>query len=186
MVDIVFIAIIVLFAYIGAKRGLIRTLIGLLTTGVSLVLSMMLYKPVSLALANSALGDTVRENIEKFIVENTGSAASLIHNGAITASSQIVINAISFVLIVILSKVIISIVVSIVNIASKLPVIRQANSLLGLVIGVISGVVICYIAIGVIGAAETEGSLSNIAQQIKDSIVASSFYYDNVITEILS
>lgn len=186
MADIILIAVIALFSYIGAKRGLIRTLVGILSTAVSLFVSMALYRPVAMALSNSPVGDYVREYITKLAAEKTGDMLSIIGNSAIEAPTMLVINIISFAVVVVLTKVIISLVAGIMNVASKLPIIRQANALLGFSAGVISGLLVCYIAIGIIGAFETEESIIAAAQAIKDSLIASSLYEGNIIKEFLS
>lgn len=186
MIDIIFVAIIILTAYIGAKRGLIRTLMGIFATAISAVLSMLLYRPVALILSDSGVGDTVRTYIEKIISENAGNINASMIQSTVEASSQLVIDAISFAAVILLSKIIISVVARAMNIVAKFPLIRQANSLLGLVVGVISGVLICYIAVGIVGAAAQYETAENIVRAIENSNIALYFYQNNVITDILS
>lgn len=182
MADIIFAALILLMAYLGAKRGLIRTLIGLSSTVISLIISMLLYRPVSLFLSASPLKDAVQSYIEKIVSEKGNELSALLLQSSTEAASQIVIDVISFVAVIILAKIIISLVGGMLNVISKLPVIHQANSLLGLIIGAVSGIVICYIAVGVIGAVAEH---SQISKAIENSILVSYLYETNIITEIL-
>ncbi len=182
MADIIFAALIIVMAYIGAKRGFIRTLMGLSSTLLSLIISMLLYRPVSIFLSTSPLKDTVRTYIEKFVSEKGNDLSVFLLQNSIEAASQIVIDAISFAAVIILAKIIIGVVGRALNVISKLPVIHQANSLLGLIIGVVSGIIICYIALGVIGAAAEH---SQISKAIENSMIVSYFYENNIITEIL-
>lgn len=186
MIDIIFVAIIILTAYIGAKRGLIRTLMGVLTTAVSAVLSMVLYRPVALILSDSGVGNALRVYIEKIINENAQNINALMIQSTVEASTRLVVDAISFAVVIILSKIIISVVARAMNIVAKFPLIRQANSLLGLVLGVISGILICYISIGILGAAVQYETAENIVRAIENSNIALYFYQNNVITDILS
>lgn len=183
MADIIFAALIIVMAYIGAKRGFIRTLMGLSSTVLSLIISMLLYRPVSLFLSASPLKDAVRTYIEKFANENADGISALLLCSSTEAAVQIVIDAIGFAAVIILAKIIISIVGGMLNVISKLPVIHQANSLLGLAIGAISGALICYIAVGVIGAVAGNSEISKV---IENSILVSYLYENNIITEILS
>jgi len=180
--DIIFAALIILMAYIGAKRGFIRTLMGLSSTLLSLIISMLLYRSVSIFLSASPLKDAVRTYIEKFISENTDALSAFLLQNSMEAASQIVIDAISFAAVIILSKIIIGIAGRALNVISKLPVIHQANSLLGLVIGAVSGILICYIAVGIIGVTAEH---SQISKAIENSILVSYLYETNIVTEIL-
>ena len=55
MADIILILIIAIFAYSGARRGLVKTIFGVASTLLSLVLSIMLYNPVSRMIYNSRI-----------------------------------------------------------------------------------------------------------------------------------
>ena len=183
MADIIFAALVLLMAYWGAKRGFIRTLMGLSSTLLSLIISMLLYRPVSIFLSASPLKDTVRTYIEKFVNENVDAVSAFLLQNSMDTASQIVIDALSFAAVIILAKIIIGIAGRALNVIAKLPVIHQANSLLGLIIGAISGILICYIAVGVIGVTAEH---SQISKEIENSMIVSYLYQNNIITELLT
>lgn len=197
MADIILILVIVLSAYTGSKRGFIRSLVGMASTIASLFISMILYNPVSNYIYNSSFGKNIEEAVAKFFEKNppveTTQIPSLLSNGAqaITDGATktvtlIIIGILSFILVAVLSKLVIKVVMIIMNVASKLPIIKQANSLLGAVVGAISGALVCYVFIGVIATLEASQSTMLITEMIKKSNIAILFYYDNYIANMLT
>lgn len=187
MADIILIIIIAFFALLGAKKGLVKTLFGAVSTVISIVLSMILYKPVSGMLYDSATGDSIRTGVAEFIKEKmqTGENFPLFEQSVETLTS-LVINAISFIVVVLAVKVLIIVISNVLNIATKLPVIKQANKLLGMAAGVLSGIIVCYIIIGVIATLSAEGNVRLMQEGIQNSYLAISFYDNNLIAEVLS
>lgn len=187
MADIVLIVTVAFFTYWGAKRGLIKTLVGTVSTLISLVLSVLLYRPVSQALYNSSAGDSVREFVTGFLAEKMHNGIQpFMLDGAVETATSLVINVISFVLVIIAVKLIVIILANILNIAAKLPVIKQANKLLGMAAGALSGILACYIIAGVIAALDAEGSISLVQESIKNSYLVINMYDNNFIADILS
>ncbi len=186
MADIILVAVMAFFALRGAKRGFARSLVGIISTVLSLVISVLLYKGVSGMIYASPVGEAVRRGVESFLAENTSGTASLIINtqSGVGALTMLSVNAISFLLVIILSKIIVSVIAGAVNMAARLPLIKQANSLIGMAIGIISGAVFCYIAIGVIAA--MGANFPSAVKMIEDSLFAITFYENNLITNILA
>jgi uncharacterized membrane protein required for colicin V production len=181
--DIIFIVIVLLLSYIGFKRGFIRTLMGILSTVLSLVVSMVMFRPLSAVLLSSPLGEKVYGYVEKAISENAqGVYKAFVEQGA-EVSTKIIIDAISFILVIVLAKIIISILAKALNLVSKLPVIHQANKILGLVSGVISGIIVCYIIVGVSAVLPPD---SSIVQMTQGSVMEALLSENNIITQILT
>lgn len=186
MADIILIAILIIFAYTGAKRGLIKTLVGIASTVLSLVLSMLLYNPVSKMLSESAFGENVKEYVREFLMaEAEGAAKLLITDAAVDTASLLVMNVISFVVVIVVSKILIIVLSKVLNIAAKLPVIKQANKLLGMVAGVLSGLLVCYIITGIIMALSPEGNILLMKESIENSYLAIKLCDKNFIYGIL-
>lgn len=193
MIDIILAAIIVLSAIINAKRGFVRSLMGTVSTLLSVVLSMILYRPVSLAIYNSSPGDMLKLKVEGIILEKI-KELPLIEIGvdaAVEAGAMLIINVISFVLVIVIAKFAVMLVSRMLNIAAKLPVIKQANSLLGLVIGAVLGILVCYIIMGVVAALCAGGNLNGdgaaaLVKDIENSSIAAKFYENNVIENVLT
>ena len=197
MADIIVVLIVVLAAYIGSKRGLMRSLVGIASTFASLILGVLLYHPVSEFLSKSEFGEKINEAVAKYFennpqaIEPQGIFEALMNSeamneGAAKIASMLLISAISFVLVAVSSKLIIKIAVLILNLGTKLPVIKQANSILGAAVGALSGLVISYVCVGVIASLEPSGTALNLCEIIKESNIACLFYYDNLITNIMA
>ena len=186
MADIILALVIAVFALRGAKRGFARSVVGVISTVLSIAVSIFLYHGVAEIIYTSPIGETVRKGIEGFLAENTSGAMSGLINmqGGIDALTMLSVNAISFAVVIILSKIIVSFVAGTVNVAARLPIIKQANSLLGMAVGILSGCVFCYIAAGVLSA--MGANFPSVIEMIENSIVARIFYENNLITNILS
>lgn len=187
MADIILILIVAFFTYMGAKRGLVKTLVGAVSTLISLMLSMLLYQPVSQMLYNSSLGDGIRKFVEEFLTKKLNSGVGLFMlEQAIETSTVLVMNVISFISVILAVKLIVIIFANILNITAKLPIIKQANKLLGMAAGALSGILVCYIIIGIIAALGAEGNISLMQESIKNSYFAINMYDNNFIANILS
>ena len=186
MADIILVAIIAVFALRNAKRGFARSVVGMISTVLSIVVGALLYESVSGIIYSSPIGEVVKKGIESFLAENTSGIVSGLINtqGGIDILTILSVNAISFVAVIILSKIIVSFIAGAVNMASRLPVIKQANSLLGMAVGIISGCIFCYIAAGVLAA--MGANFPSLVKMIENSKVAIIFYENNLITSILS
>lgn len=187
MADIALVLIIALFMLWGSKRGLIRTLVGAASTLLSLILSMVLYRPVSQFLYSSSVGDSVRAYVNELLVKNaSGNAQLLINDALVETASMVVMNVISFGAVIIIVKIAVTLLACVANITAKLPVLKQANSLLGMAAGALSGILVCYIMIGTIAALGGNEALSGAAQSIEKSYLAINLYEDNIVAEVLS
>lgn len=192
MGDIVFIAILALCMIIGMKRGFARSLISVLSTVASVFCGLFLYVPVSKAIINSELGKVISENVnnilEKTISEKTGTIGEAIINmpDASNALTSLTTNAIAFVVSVLIIKIIVSVAMAVLNLTVKLPVIKQLNGLIGGALGLLSGIIICYIIVGVSETVEPGGSFVWLTNIVKSSELASVMKNGNIVTEILS
>lgn len=186
MADIILIAILIIFARLGAKRGLIKTLMGAVSTLLSLVLTALIYNPFSQMLYNSPVGEYVRGFVKRLFEEKTQNGIIIpLLDKAIETASMLIINIISFIIIIIAVKLILTFLSRFLNIAAKLPVIKQLNSLLGMFAGAVSGILICYIIVGIIGTLNGEGNISVLKESIENSYIAIKMYEDNFVSNLI-
>ena len=187
MADLILICFIALFAFIGMKRGFIKTIVGLASTLISLALTLLAYPVVSDLLHKLGVGEAITEIILNVISKNEQVNPGLgIMEKTAEASSVVVVNVISFIAVIILTKFVLTLLIKSFNIITKLPVIKQANALLGLVVGVLSGILISYTLIGVIAALNDNNVILVVKQHLDSSLLAVLMYRDNTITEVLS
>ena len=185
MTDLILLLILLLFSFIGFKRGFIRTVVGLTSTIISLILTALLYPQLSNAIYNSTIGDS----IEEYFIElmSSGTEVELLAETTAKTASVICINVISFLLVIIVIKMMLMLLLKSLNLIAKLPILRQANAVLGMCSGFVSGLLICYIIIGVVSALSTNGFIEpKWDEALKTSVLASLIYENNAITNILT
>ena len=187
MADILLTLAVIVFAVIGAKRGFARTLIGLVSSLLSLIFGAILYKPLALMLTASPVGEVTIEYAKKLLENSADTVGKInISDATVEMAAELIINVLSFAVIMLAVKVALHIVAGAINIIVKLPVVKQADSLLGTLLGAISGLLFCYIVIGAIYALKDSGCLSAMAESIENSILAINFYEGNLVSEILT
>ena len=187
MADLILICFIALFAFTGMKRGFIKTIVGLASTLISLALTLLAYPVVSDLLHKLGVGEAITEIIIGVISKNEQVNLGLgIMEKTAEASSVVVVNVISFIAVIIFAKFILTLLIKSLNIITKLPVIKQANALLGMVMGVLSGILISYTLIGVLAALNDNNVILVVKEHLDSSLIAVLMYRDNAITEVLS
>lgn len=187
MADLILICFIALFAFVGMKRGFIKTIVGLASTLISLALTLLAYPVVSDLLHKLGVDEVITEIILGVISKNEQVNLGLgIMEKTAEASSVGVVNVISFIAVIILTKFVITLLIKSLNIITKLPVIKQANALLGMIVGFLSGILVSYTLIGVLAALNDNNVILEFKEHLDSSLIAVLMYRDNAITEVLS
>lgn len=182
MADICFIIILLIFGFSGYKRGFVRSILGMASTLLSLLLSILLVNPISQLLLESSLGNRVRE----FLLSKATTESPIVLETAIQSATSVFIKIIAFIAALILIKIVVKFITKVLNIAAKLPLIKQANSILGALIGVLVGVIVSYIIVGCISAFIAEDVFLGFSEIISNSKIAYFLYKDNLVAEVLS
>ena len=170
ILDIIFVAIIVFCIVWGVKRGVIKTILGLSSVIVSIIASLLLYKPFMDVLNSNptAFGivEGFKEKIKMAVLPSitleTGEQmpavlnyildSDIISQGNMAIASgiaQAVVYLITVIVFIILIKLIVSLLFKVFKVAAKLPVIKQANGLVGGILGLAFGVFVCWIVAAV-------------------------------------
>ena len=186
MADLILIGFLSIYAYIGLKNGFIKSVVNFASTLISLLLTSFLYRPVSILLYNIGIGGLAK-NFSLGLLEgkaDEGMDPVLLDKTA-DAMSVMIVNLISFIAVIIVIKIGLGIVSKSLNLVAKLPIIKQANSILGLLTGLISGVLIAYIVIGLIAAFGQYDYLVAIRQSIEESVFAVALYDNNKIADLV-
>lgn len=188
--DIIVFIFILLFVWLGYRAGFIKTLLGMCSYFISIILGLMLYPLVSKFLENSALYDAVLKFSEKrtsvsiegdfFINEILQNAESHVA----TSIAELLINIISFVLVILICKIVIAIISKSLNFLSKVPVISFFNRILGAAAGGLKGIVLLYILFLLINFLPANIT-SKAFDDINNSTIAHKFYRENLIIDVL-
>lgn len=188
--DIAVFAFVLLFVWLGYKSGFMKSLFGICSYFISIILGLMLYPVVSNVLKNSAVYNTVYNFSEKQtalgFAENTAISGILnkVSSHAAVSLAEFLINIIAFAAVIIICKIIISVILKSVSFLSRVPVISFFNRILGAALGGIKGIVLLYILFLFINF--LPHNISNRAvSDINESHIAHKFYNQNIIIDIL-
>ena len=205
LMDIIFIAIIVLSVICGVKRGIIKTVLSISSFFVSIVAALLLYNPFMDLLSSnpaaaqwlSAAEGSIKAavapaiNLEKLMSEGDAFkyiiGSDMLSQGAdaiAEALAEAVIHLITVVLFIIIIKLLVSLLFGVFKVAAKMPVIKQANGLIGGLLGLVMGVFICWIAAAVMGLAVGQPGFAWVSDGINTSILAKYLFKSNIIFAI--
>lgn len=159
-IDLIVVAIVVLSAILGYKKGLVKLGAKLFAGIIAIILTFALYKPVS----NFIFENTnLRQDIEKAILEKSNSIVENSENNAQKMVTETINNKVmpeqakeisknavyvlSGIGLYIVLKIILSIVFSLLNVIANLPILKQFNETGGLLYGILRGLLIVCIAL---------------------------------------
>lgn len=121
LVDLIFVLLIGVSAFLGYKRGFIKTFVSLVVKLLSFIVALLFATPVSLLFADKILPE---------YPEAISNAAAY---------------TIAFIIIYILANIGITIAANVLNVIAKLPFLNFANKTLGIAIGAVLGLVSAWI-----------------------------------------
>lgn len=121
IIDLIFVLLIGVSAFIGYKRGFIKTVVSLVVKLLAFIVALIFASPISLLFADKVLPEYPK------------------------AISNAVSYTIAFVIIYILAIIGITIAANILNVISKLPFLNFANKTLGIAAGAVLGLVSAWI-----------------------------------------
>ena len=196
LIDLIVIALIALFTFIGYKKGLIKVAFGLVSFILAIVISIVLYKPVSNFIINYT---PIDDNIEMAISERLDSSdtsdeeidnfVANYFSNIKNASTPIIANTISntiinigcMLLVFIISKIILLFFKFIGDLISKLPLIKQVNNAGGFLYGLLKGFVIVYILLALVAILSPIININELVNMINNSIITNIMYNNNII-----
>lgn len=192
IIDIILIAIVVLSAFLGYKKGLVKLGAKLFAGIIAIIITIVMYKPVSGMIINNT---TIDEKIENSIIQNTTNFINendKMQNG-ITEHveknvlpeqaenlSKNVVYVITALVLFIAVKIILSIIISLMDFVANLPILKQFNEIGGIIYGIVRGtliVCICVLLIGVYTKMKPESTLNN---NIQNSYLTK-IIYENIV-----
>lgn len=211
-IDLIVIAVFAICIFLGYKRGLVQLVLRLCSFVLALVISLVLFKPISNFVINNTEFD---ENIKNYIIEisssetNTNNVTNTensnspeifvkyINSSIEKATAEAKDNAIEYVadyvsknivsiIVLLILFIILRIVLIFIKIISdaitELPIIKQFNKSGGLIYGLIEALLIIYIAFAIIALLIKNPTLE---QSINSTYIASMLYNNNLILLLL-
>ena len=205
IVDLIIIAVVLLFIFLGYKKGLTGSLIKLLSFIIAIVVAFVLYKPVANAvIENTVIDDNIRttlsatlgvetenteENVPSTIMDNINkeieNATDEVKANVIDNTTITIVNIGSGIVIFLAVRVILVLISLFAKILTDLPVIKQVDKLGGLAYGAIEGIVIVYAVLAVISLTSVIWANNAVVTAIAKSSLGEMLYNNNIILNLL-
>lgn len=201
LLDLIIIAIIALFTFIGYKRGLIKVAFGLVSFILALVISVILYKPVSNFIINyTSIDNNIESAVEDRLSspdttdEETQNIVSNYYSNIKNTSTSVIAKGISKTIINICCMIIVFIITKVIllffkfsgDLIAKLPLIKQVNHAGGFIYGLLKGFIIIYLLLALIALISPIINIDNILEIINKSIITNIMYNNNIIFILFS
>lgn len=211
LVDLIIIAIIALFTFLGYKRGLIGVAFKMLSFVIAVVVAFILYKPVSSMIIHSTTWDeSLTTSIQEIIkgnsedtlnqekIDNAPDAISSYINSVVedataevkaniaeTVSYNLAINIIQggvLLALYIIARIVLFFLKTLSDMIADLPVVKQFNDLGGIIYGLLEGFLILFVVLGIVSLFFNN---SVIQTAITTSYLGNFLYQNNILLMIL-
>ena len=156
VVDLIIVAIILLSTFLAYRKGLITLAIQLVAVIIAIVLTLLLYKPVSNVIINVTgidefIQNAILEEANDIMTneeEGANQVVETIQNNMLpetarTISINIIEGAVILILYIVI-RIILKFVTALANLVAKLPILNQLNQLGGIIYGALRGILIVY------------------------------------------
>lgn len=208
--DIILIALITLSIFLGYRKGLIKVAVKLFAFLIAVVVTLVLYKPVSNLIIEKTELD---EKIENVIIENgtqeieendgevkedgfiaymqdyVGDTVAETQNQIVTNVAKVVsvkaINLIAIIGIFIVTRLALILLTLISDLITKLPIIKQFNKVGGTIYGVLRGLVLVYFILAIAFLIVSATGNNTILTIIDTSIITKFMYTNNILLNII-
>ena len=192
IIDIILIAIVLLSAFLGYKKGLVKLGAKLFAGIIAIILTIIVYKPVSGMIINNTsidekIKDTIIQNATDVIDKNEqmpNSITNQLENNILPEQaenlSKNVVYAVTAVVLFIVVKIILSIVISLMDSIANLPILKQFNEVGGIAYGLVRGILIAGICILLMGAYTKINPESGLNSKIQSTYITK-MIYENIV-----
>ena len=203
VLDIVFLLIIIMCVYYGFKKGMLKTIASLATMIVGIWVALYFYRSFIMLLERIPIINNMLTEIKKGIYkilmlkfEESGVTEffrGLVSQNVINQGNSAVANSVTniiysitmMLILLIVVKVGLALTVKIIGIFEHLPVIKQVNRVLGGCIGLINGVLICYVVATLMFVVMANVDVKWLSDNIKESNIAKYFFDTNIIIKAI-
>lgn len=195
VVDIIIIAIILLSTFLAYRKGLVKLAIGLVAFLIAIVVTVLLYKPVTNLVINVT---TIDEGIQNFIYEKAndvmekdtsdkdlkGQIVDNVKNNMLPETARnisvYIVTGGVFILLFVLVRVALIFVTALADAVTKLPILKQINKAGGIIYGILRGLLIVYVLLMVLNVFSQIYPNNKVTNDVEKSIVAKNLSEHNV------
>ena len=202
IVDLIIIAIIALFTFLGYKRGLVKLAFHLCTFLIAIILAFVLYRPVAnLVIENTGIDESIEASIvNRFINEglsenSPATVTSFVPSiflksgeGTVKTVAQSISHALIEIVcllgIYIIVKIALRFITALADLIAKIPVLKQFNELGGTLYGILEGIFIVFVLLAIISLTAPLWDRF-LLLYIEKSFIGSFLYNNNILLKFL-
>lgn len=201
VIDIILVLIVALSAFLGYKKGLVELGAKLFAGIIAIVITLIIYKPVgNIIIKNTSIDEKIENTIlekttnvidenskisdNKYIQDASDNAVSQVKEEVLPEQARnIAVNIVyvaTALILFIISKIVLSIVISLANAVASLPILKQFNEIGGLLYGLVRGTIISFVLILVIGTVAKLNPNGSLSKNVESTYLLKEVY-DNVV-----
>ena len=208
VLDLILLASLALSIFFGYKKGLIGVAFNLCAFLVAIIVTWILYNPVTnIVINNTEIDDGIKNAIiEKGVIKQdeknqkenkvnefigqyittpiTDATNNAVEETAKVISEKIVAIGVAIVLFIVV-RIALILLKFVAEAIAKLPIIKQCNKAGGLVYGAIRGMFVIYTFLAILFLAMSVNNSGTIANMINSSIISKILYENNLILNII-
>lgn len=201
VIDIILVLIVALSAFLGYKKGLVELGAKLFAGIIAIVITLIIYKPVgNIVIKNTSIDEKIENTIlekttnvidenskisdKKYIQDASDNAVSQVKEEVLPEQARnIAVNVVygaTALILFIVSKIVLSIVISLANAVASLPILKQFNEVGGFLYGLVRGAIISLVLILVIGTIAKLNPNGSLSKNVESTYLLKEVY-DNVV-----
>ena len=201
VIDIILVLIVALSAFLGYKKGLVELGAKLFAGIIAIVITLIIYKPVgNIVIKNTSIDEKIENTIlekttnvidenskisdNKYIKDASDNAVSQVKEEVLPEQARnIAVNIVyvaTALILFIISKIVLSIVISLANAVASLPILKQFNEIGGFLYGLVRGAIISLVLILVIGTIAKLNPNGSLGKNVESTYLLKEVY-SNII-----
>lgn len=193
VVDLIIVAIILLSTFLAYRKGLITLAIQLVAVIIAIIVTLLLYKPVSNVIIN---GTGIDETIQNAILEEANDIMTddgegenqvvetiqnnMLPETARTISINIIEGAVILILYIVI-RIALKFVTALANLVAKLPILNQLNQLGGIIYGILRGLLIVYILLLLVNLSGEIEPQNQVYTAVEESYIGKVMNENNIL-----
>lgn len=194
ILDLIIITIVLLSVFLAYKKGLVSLALGLASFAIALVVTVILYKPISNVVINTTgidemIENTIYEKANEAMKKKDNKTSELItnttQNNLLPQTAKLLaVNIVTGGVILILTvgiRIALRFVNSLANVITKLPIINQVDKMGGVIYGLLRGLLIVYIVLLLVSVVGKINPENGLYQNIENSSLGKTMYENNVL-----
>lgn len=193
VVDLIIVAIVLLSTFLAYRKGLITLAIQLVAVVIAILLTLLLYKPVSNVIINlTGIDETIQNAIleeANDIMTNDGEGSNqvvetiqnnMLPETARTISINIIEGAVILILYIVI-RIALKFVTALANLVAKLPILNQLNQLGGIIYGILRGLLIVYILLLLVNLSGEIEPQNQVYMAVEESYIGKMMNENNIL-----